>query len=109
VNPVSPEKLLIAFFVTGLVMAFAQMLMVPALRLNKNTGALNSCQFISVIMGYAISYYRYGEMINDVEVIGAVLILLGIIGIINCGESAQNLAEKGIEPQMNQNVLKMTN
>jgi hypothetical protein len=59
-NPQHPYKLLIAFFVTGTVMALAQMFMVPALRLNKNTGVLNSCQFISVIVGYAISYFRYG-------------------------------------------------
>lgn len=66
VSPVPFYKMLISVFTTGLLMAVAQMLMVPALRLNKNTGALNSCQFISVIMGYLISYFRYGEIPNQV-------------------------------------------
>jgi hypothetical protein len=59
-NPVAPYKLLIAFFATGIMLGFSQLLFVAGLGLNKKTGSLIILTCISVIVGYALSFFRYG-------------------------------------------------
>ncbi len=59
VHPVEPYKLIIAFFLTGLMLGFTQVFYGAALALNKKTGTLIILTCTSVIVGYCISYFRY--------------------------------------------------
>jgi len=79
------SKMFIAFFATGLPLALGQLFFVAGLGLNKKTGQLIILTGIPVIIGYLVSYIRYGEMIKPMETIGSFLILIGLIGVINCG------------------------
>lgn len=52
--------LLVGFLVSGLPMAFAQLMMTAALGLNKKTGQIVILSGIPVFMGFAISFVKYG-------------------------------------------------
>lgn len=75
-----------AFFYTALPLAIAQSFMVAGIGLNKKTGQLIMLTALPVMIGYAVSYYRYGEKINSMQVIGSLILLIGVFGVINCGE-----------------------
>jgi hypothetical protein len=49
-----------AFFYTALPLALAQSFMVAGIGLNKKTGQLVMLTALPVMIGYAVSYYRYG-------------------------------------------------
>lgn len=61
--------------------------MVASLSLNKKTGQLIVLTGIPVFIGYLLSYYMYGESIKPMELAGSVLILIGLLGVINCGDN----------------------
>jgi len=73
---------------SGFPLAFGQTLFGAGLGLNKKTGQVVILTFIPVILGYCIAYYRYGETIKSVKIIGSMLILLGLLGVTNCGDQA---------------------
>lgn len=78
--------LFVAIFMTGLPLALGQLVFVAALGLNKKTGQLIILTGLPVLVGYLVSYFRYGEMIQSLELIGSMMILIGLIGVIKCGE-----------------------
>ena len=69
---------------TGLPMALGQLMFVAGLALNKKTGQLVILTGIPVFISYLLSYFRYGEMINPMELVGSILIFIGLLGVINC-------------------------
>ena len=52
---------------------------VLALLLTKNYGTLTPFMFTSIIFGYLVSIFRYGEDVNVICLIGAVAIVFGIV------------------------------
>ena len=52
---------------------------VLALLLTKNYGTLTPFMFTSIIFGYLVSIFRYGEDVNVICLIGAVAIVVGIV------------------------------
>jgi drug/metabolite transporter (DMT)-like permease len=81
--------LFISIFMTGLPLALGQLVFVAGLALNKKTGQIVILTGIPVFVGYIVSYFRYGEGIQSLEMIGSIMILIGLIGVINCGEQPQ--------------------
>lgn len=65
-------------------MALGQLMFVAGLALNKKTGQLVILTGIPVFIGYLLSYFRYREMIKPMELIGSILIFIGLLGVINC-------------------------
>ena len=76
-----------AFLFTALPLALFQLLFVAGIGLNKKTGQLIVLTGIPVLVGFMISFYRYGEKIGSMEIVGSAMLLFGVIGVINCGES----------------------
>ena len=60
--------------------------MVAGIDLNMKTGQIVTLTAIPVLVGYGISYYRYSERISPMKVLGSLLILIGVLGVINCGQ-----------------------
>ena len=85
--------LFISIFMTGLPLALGQLVFVAGLALNKKTGQIVILTGIPVFVGYIVSYFRYGEGIQVLEMIGSIMILIGLIGVINCGEQPQEGAQ----------------
>jgi drug/metabolite transporter (DMT)-like permease len=48
----------------------------------KNTGNVTIIGFSSVIVGYGISFFRYGEAPNIFGILGSIGILVGLILIL---------------------------
>lgn len=71
----------------GLPLALGQMVFVAGLGLNKKTGQIVILTGIPVLIGYLISYFHYGETIQSMELIGSIMILIGLTGVIKCGDS----------------------
>lgn len=71
----------------GLPLALGQMVFVAGLGLNKKTGQIVILTGIPVLIGYLLSYFRYGETIQSMELIGSIMILIGLTGVIKCGDS----------------------
>lgn len=63
---------------TGLVGAIGQFFFIAGLQIAKSTGSGAIIGFISVIIGYFVSIFRYNEEINPLCVIGSLLVLYGI-------------------------------
>jgi drug/metabolite transporter (DMT)-like permease len=82
-EPSSLSVLIQAFLYTGVPLALCQILMVASVALNKKTGQLTMLTMIPVLIGYALSYFRYGERIGIIEAVGSFLIILGFVGVIN--------------------------
>ena len=57
------STLLMSVLLTGLPLAVGQSFTVVGLGLNKRSGQLVILTGIPVFVGYAVSYFRYGEMI----------------------------------------------
>lgn len=85
-SPASFRTLLTAAVLTGLPLAVGQMLFVAGLGLNKKTGQIVILTGIPVFVGYFVSYFRYGERINSMEMVGSCMILVGLIGVIRCSD-----------------------
>jgi len=64
--------------------------MVAGIDLNMKTGQIVILTAIPVLVGYVISYYRYSERISAIEIFGSLMILVGVLGVINCGSSEQS-------------------
>ena len=82
------KTLLTAVFMTGLPLALGQLVFVAALGLNKKTGQIVVLTGLPVLVGYLVSYFRYGEMIQSLELTGSMMILIGLMGVIKCGEQS---------------------
>jgi hypothetical protein len=52
-------------FLVGLPLALGQMFFVAGLGLNKKTGQIVILTGIPVLIGYLISYFRYGETLQS--------------------------------------------
>jgi mannitol-specific phosphotransferase system IIBC component len=59
--------------------------MVAGFGMNKKTGQLIILTMIPVLIGYALSYLRYGERIGIIEGVGSFLIIVSFLGVINLG------------------------
>jgi hypothetical protein len=59
-NPVPMSKIYLALLICGAPIALSNLLYVHAMRINSNTGLLNLLMFISVVVGYGLSIFRYG-------------------------------------------------
>jgi uncharacterized membrane protein len=70
----------------GLPMAIAQLVFVAGLGLNKKTGQIVILTGLPVIVGYVVSYFRYGETLQSLELMGSIMILIGLVGVIQCGD-----------------------
>jgi drug/metabolite transporter (DMT)-like permease len=77
--------LFISIFMVGLPLAVAQMVFVAGLALNKKTGQIVILTGLPVFVGYIVSYFRYGEIIQSLEMLGSIMILIGLTGVIQCG------------------------
>lgn len=77
--------LLVGFLLTGLPLALGQLTMTAALSLNRKTGQMVILTGIPVFIGYIVSYFKYGEQVKPLELTGSLLILVGLLGVINCG------------------------
>ncbi len=64
-----------------------QLVFVAGLGLNKKTGQIVILTGLPVLVGYAVAFFRYGETIQSMEMIGSIMILIGVTGVIKCGES----------------------
>jgi uncharacterized membrane protein len=80
------ETLCKAIVLSGLPLAIGQMFFVAGLGLNKKTGQIVILTGIPVIVGYLVSYLRYGERINSLQMTGSMMILVGLVGVIRCGD-----------------------
>lgn len=80
------DVLLVSIFTVGLPLAVGQLLFVAGLALNKKTGQIVILTGIPVLMGYLVSYFRYGETIELLELTGSIFILVGLMGVINCAD-----------------------
>lgn len=65
-KPTEIYNLFIGIFLTGFPLALAQLFFVAGVGLNKKTGTLIILQCIAIIMGYIISYTRYGESVMTI-------------------------------------------
>ena len=68
----------------GIPMTLGQMFYILALTLTPNYGMLTPFMFTSIIFGYLMSIFRYGESVNVICLIGAVAIAFGIVFIVRC-------------------------
>ena len=59
-------------------MTIGQITFIGATTMTKNTGVLTMFGFVSVIVGYVVSVFKYNEAINPVCIFGAVFILIGL-------------------------------
>lgn len=55
---------------------------ITAVTLTKNTGVLTMLLSLSVIFGYLVSIFRYGEQVNPISSLGTVLIIFGLSRIV---------------------------
>jgi drug/metabolite transporter (DMT)-like permease len=85
-----------SIFLVGLPLALGQLGLVASLALNKNSGQLLILSGIPVLVGYLVSYFRYGETIESMEMIGSILILVGLTGVINCGDRPDSSMGAGL-------------
>jgi drug/metabolite transporter (DMT)-like permease len=67
-------------------LALGQLVFVAGLGLNKKTGQIVILTGLPVLVGYLLSYFRYGEIIQSMELIGSIMILIGLMGVIKCGD-----------------------
>lgn len=74
---------------TGLPLALGQLASVAGLALNKKTGEIVILSGLPVFVGYLVSYFRYGESIESFELVGSILILIGLMGVIKCGGESE--------------------
>jgi drug/metabolite transporter (DMT)-like permease len=82
--------LFISVFMVGLPLALGQLVFVAGLGLNKKTGQIVILTGLPVFVGYLISYFRYGEMIQSMELLGSTMILVGLMGVIRCGDEPES-------------------
>ena len=80
------RTIFIGFFLTGVPLALGQLFMCASLGLNKKTGQLVILTGIPVFIGYLVSYFSYGQSINAMQLTGSCLILVGLLGVINCSD-----------------------
>jgi drug/metabolite transporter (DMT)-like permease len=78
-----------SIFFVGIPLAIGQLGLVAGLALNKKSGQLLILSGIPVIVGYLVSYFRYGETIESMEMIGSILIMIGLTGVIYCGDNPE--------------------
>jgi len=78
------------FVFTALPLALVAGFMVAGIDLNMKTGQIVILTAIPVLVGYVISYYRYSERVSAIEIFGSLMILVGVLGVINCGSSEQS-------------------
>lgn len=78
-----------AVLMTGLPLALGQLASVAGLALNKKTGEIVILSGLPVFVGYLVSYFRYGEAIESFELVGSIMILIGLMGVIQCGGESE--------------------
>jgi len=97
--------LFISVFLTGIPLVLGQLFSVAALALNKKTGQIVVLSGIPVLIGYLISYFRYQETIESLELIGSLMITIGLIGVIRCGDDPnQENANKLVGEQQQKKI-----
>jgi drug/metabolite transporter (DMT)-like permease len=79
---VEVSNFLVGIIACGFVTAFSQIFFIGAIKMTKNTGVVTTFSFNSVIVGYLVSVIKYNEPINPVCIIGAGLILFGLLRIL---------------------------
>lgn len=108
--------LFVGLFLTGLPLALGQLTMTAALGLNKKTGQMVILTGIPVFIGYIVSYFKYGERVKPLELTGSLLILMGLLGVINCGGApgeeekalAGSKATEATPTQMMYSIIRMS-
>ena len=69
-------------FLSGIPMTIGQLSYIGAFILTKNMGVITTLSFTSIIMGFLISVFRYGEQVNVVSTLGTIAIVIGITFIV---------------------------
>jgi drug/metabolite transporter (DMT)-like permease len=69
---------------SGLPLTLGQLCYIASLLICHDYGMLTPFMFTSIIWGYVVSVFRYGETINVVCLFGAVAIVVGIVFIVRC-------------------------
>ena len=65
-------------------MTLGQLAYIGAILLWHNYAILTPFMFTSIIFGYLMSVFRYGESINVVCLLGSIAIVIGIVFIVRC-------------------------
>lgn len=78
IEPISMSSFLTACLFSGLIMSTCQIMFISALNLSKNSGKLTMLMLLYGVSSYCISYFKYGERINLLCVIGLALMGYGL-------------------------------
>jgi drug/metabolite transporter (DMT)-like permease len=77
-NPTSIGIMIEALIWCGIPSTFSSFCFIGAITISKQTGILTLFQFISVIIGYFVSIFRYNESLNILCIIGTIFLLIGL-------------------------------
>ena len=67
-----------SIFTLGIPLIIGQWFYIGSLTMTKDTGVLNMMNFVTIIVGYALSILRYGETPNLVATIGVCFVFFGV-------------------------------
>lgn len=71
-------SLFLSIFFFGIPIVLAQWFFIASLTMTKNTGVLTMLGFTSILIGYIVSIFRYGEQPNFVSLLGVILLIIGM-------------------------------
>lgn len=77
------SEFLMGCAISGLLMAFVQILFTTAFNVSSNSGILTMLTMLTVVTSYFISIIVYGESVNLVCFLGLVLLGLGLRQVIS--------------------------
>ena len=72
-----------SFIFAGLPMTAGQLSFIGALTLTKDYGVITTLSFTTIIVGYLVSIFRYNEQVNIIAVLGALVIVVGLVFLVN--------------------------
>ena len=77
-NKCTKMDLVIGIFTLGIPLIIGQWFYIGSLTMTKNTGVLNIMNFVTIIIGYLFSIFRYHESPNWIATSGVVLVFIGV-------------------------------
>jgi hypothetical protein len=77
-NKATLEDLVSCLFVNIVPVMIGQMFFIAALTMSKNLGILTMITFMTVVVAYLLSIFRYHETQNTICTVGVLLVVLGL-------------------------------
>ena len=71
-------RICMSFFFFGIPLFIAQFVFIGALSMCKNHGVLTMINFTTIAYSSLVSYFRYGETINNAIMVGIVFVFAGV-------------------------------